>query len=161
VEKRVNGILYHSQNWSDRFKQYYQKELEAGIKSGLDSEFERRVEEKAEARGQQRLRELKNEEWPGWFNANMEPRIAELERKLNENALQLLRGPWTFTCDRCGTTFGDELTAFGVEGLLTKGQVQIECVDPACEDHSWFASRRHRFQVSLHDLVEVYIRRES
>ncbi len=161
VEKRVNGILYHSQNWPDRFKQYYQKELEAGIKSGLDSEFERRVEEGAETRARERLGELVSAAWPGWFSANIEPRITELEREINENTLQLLKGPWIFTCDQCCATFSDELTAFGVEELLTKGQVQIECIDPACEDRSWFSSHRHRFQVSLHDLVEVYIRRES
>jgi len=158
VEKRVDGILYHSENWPDRFKEYYQKEVGAGVKSGLDSEFERRVEERAQARARERLSELVNAVWPLWFGQNIAPRITELERKANENALQLLRGPWPFTCDRCGTKFDDELTSFGVERLLAKGQIQIECVNPACEDHSLFSSRRHRFQVTLYDLIEVHIR---
>lgn len=55
------------------------------------------------------------------LNANIQPRIAELERKVSENALQLLKGPWTFTCEGCGTKFDDELTSFGIEGLLPKG----------------------------------------
>ena len=64
--------------------------------------------------------------------------------------------------DRCRATFlRDEVTLFGIEGLLTKGQIQIECIDPACEESSWFSSYRHRFQVSLYDLIEVYIRGES
>jgi len=158
VEKRVDGILYHSENWPQRFKEYYRKEVGAGVKSGLDSEFERRVEEGAEARARKRLSELANAAWPVWFRENIEPRVTELERKVNENALQLLRGSWTFTCDRCGTKFDDELTSFGIEELLRKGQVQIECINPACEDHSWFSSHRHRFQVSLHDLIEAKLR---
>jgi len=161
AEKRVNGILYHSENWPYRFKEYYQKEVEAGVKSGLNSEFERKVEERAEARARQRLSQLVNAVWPVWFNENIEPRVSEPERKANENILQLLRGPWTFTCDRCGTKFDDELTPFGIEGLLTKGLIQIECINPACEDRSLFFSRRHRFKVSLHELIELYITGES
>ncbi|MFQ5924756.1 MAG: hypothetical protein ACE5IE_02005 [Dehalococcoidia bacterium] len=161
AEKRADGILYHSKNWPDRFKEYYQKEVGVGVKSGLDSEFERRVEEGAEARARQRLSELVNVVWPLWFDENIEPRVAELEARANENALQLLREPWTFTCDRCGTTFSTELTSFEIEGLLARGQVQIECINPACEDNFLFFSRRHRFQVSLHDLIEVCIRGES
>jgi len=111
----------------------------------------------AEASARQRLRELKNEEWPKWFNANIEPRIAELQAKVNANALQLLKGPWTFTCDRCGTRFDAEVTAEGIEQLLRSGQVKSECANPQCEDHSLFSTRRHTLQVSLHDLIKVRI----
>ncbi|TET37865.1 MAG: hypothetical protein E3J65_06085 [Dehalococcoidia bacterium] len=161
AEKKANGILYHSENWPDRFKEYYQKEMEAGVKSGLDSEFNRRVEGSAEVKARQRLSALVNAVWPAWFSENIQPRIAELERKANENAFQLLKGPWTFVCDRCGTTSNDELTAFGVEELVRKGQVQVECDNPACEDRSLFSTGRHRFKVSLHELIELYITGES
>jgi len=157
TEERANGILYHSENWPDKFKEYHQKQVEAGVKSGLDAEFNKRVEERANMRAQQRLRELKNEEWPKWFNANIEPRIAELQAKVNANALQLLKGPWTFTCDRCGTRFDAEVTAEGIEQLLRSGQVKSECANPQCEDHSLFSTRRHTLQVSLHDLIKVRI----
>jgi len=41
--------------------------------------------------------------------------------------------------DRCRATFlRDEVTWFGIEGLLPKGQVQIECINPLCDDRSWF-----------------------
>lgn len=158
VEKRVNGTLYHSENWPDRFRGYYQKEVEAGVKSGLDVEFQRGVEEGAEVRARKRLRELTSAEWPRWFDANIEPRIAELEGKIEENAFQLLRGPWTFSCERCGTRFDDELTSSEIEGLLMTGWFHIECINPACEDNFLLFSRRHRFQVSLRDLTEVKLR---
>jgi len=160
AEKKVKWILYHSDNWPDRFKEYYRKEVEAGIKSGLDSEFGRRVEESAEVKARQRLGELVNTAWPAWFNKNVHPRISELEGRANENALQLLKGPWTLTCDRCGTKSSTELTAFGVEELLRKGKVQVECDNPACQDRFFLSTSRHRFGVSLYDLVEAYIGRE-
>jgi len=161
ANQRADGILYDKERWPDRFKEYYQKEVGAGIKSGLDSEFEKRVKENADAKAQARLSELVNTVWPVWFAQNIEPRVAELERKANENAFQLLRGPWTFTCDRCGVNCSEELAPFGIEQLLRKGRVEIDCVNPACEDVSFFSRRGHRFQVSLHELIEVYIRRES
>lgn len=160
AEKKVKGILYHIENWPDRFKQYYRKEVGAGVNSGLDSEFSRRVEESAEVKARQRLSELVSVAWPAWFNKNIHPRIAELETRAKENALELLKGPWTFTCDRCGTRFNDELSAFGVEELVRKGEVRVDCDNPACQDHSLLSSGRHRFKVSLYDLIEVYIRRE-
>lgn len=161
AEKRADRILYDKEEWPDKFKDYYQTEVQADVKSGLDSEFNRRVEESAKVKVQQRLTELVNAVWPQWFAQNIEPRITELERNANENVFQLLKGPWTFICDRCETSSDYELTPLGVEELLRKGRIQIECVNPACEDRSLFSSRRHRFQVSLHDLVEFYIRRES
>jgi len=157
VEKRVNGILYDSENWPDRFKDHYQKEVEAGVKSGPDAEFKSSIEESAEVEARRRLRQLASAEWPRWLSANIEPRVAELEGKANENAFQLLKGPWPFTCDHCGTTSSNELTAVGVEELLRKGRVQIECTNPACEDRFLLPARRHRFRVALHDLIEAYI----
>jgi hypothetical protein len=69
--------------------------------AGLNQEFNTKVETAALARAQQKLRELTNTEWPAWYQVNVEPRIAELESKINANARQLLKGPWVFTCDRC------------------------------------------------------------
>jgi len=161
AEERVDRILYEKEKWPNRFKGYYQKEVGAGIKSGLDSEFEKRVKENADAKAQARLSELVNQAWPVWFAQNTEPRVAELERKANENAVQLLRGPWAFTCDRCGVNCSAELAPFGIEQLLRKGRVEIDCVNPACEDVSFFSRRGNRFQVSLHELIEVCIGRES
>ena len=130
MEKRVNGILYYSENWPDRSREYYQKEVEASVKSELDSEFERRVREGAEARARKRLGELVNAVWPVWLSENIEPRVVEFERKANGNAFQLLKRPWTSTCDRCGTNFDDELTPFEIEELLTKGRIQLVRIAP-------------------------------
>ncbi|GAI53366.1 unnamed protein product, partial [marine sediment metagenome] len=116
-----------------------------------------RVETAAITRARQRLKELITTEWPTWYRTNVDPKIAELESRIDADALQLLMGPWEFTCDRCGTKFGAKLTASGIEDLLREGLVRIECSNAACEDSGWFSRRRHTFTVSLHKLIESHI----
>ena len=45
-----------------------------------------------------------------------------------------------------------------IEQLLKTGQIKVACANPDCEDHSLFSTRRHTFQVSLYNLIEVRIR---
>jgi len=44
-----------------------------------------------------------------------------------------------------------------IEQLLKTGQIKVACANPDCEDHSLFSTRRHTFQVSLYNLIEVRI----
>jgi len=83
--------------------------------------------------------------------------ITELQAKVNDNALRLIKGPWRFTGDRGGTSFGVEVTAESIEHLLSSGRVTVACANPECEHRSLFSTRRHTFQVSLHDLIEIRI----
>ena len=136
---------------------YTEEEVKKKVAAGLNQEFNTRVQTAALARAQQTLKELTDTEWPAWYRANVEPKITELESKINAGALQLLKGPWVFTCDQCGTRFDAEVTAEGIERLLRSGQVKGECANRECEDHSLFSTRRHTFQVSLHDLIEIRI----
>ena len=92
-----------------------------------------------------------------WYWANVGLEIAGLESKINAGALQFLKGPWVFTCDRCGTRFDAEVTAEVIEQLLRSGQVEGVRANRECENHSIFSIRRHTFQVSLHDLTKVRI----
>jgi hypothetical protein len=73
-----------------------------------------------------------------------------LEAKIGENAIGMLKGPWRIKCDKCGTEQEKiELTEQGISGLLSKGQVEIECVNPDC--------RRHRVRISLRDLIAAHV----
>jgi len=159
AKKKADAILRDQDNWPQWFKELYQQEVTKEVSAGLNEEFNARVETTAVARARQRLNELTSTEWPAWYQANVEPRIIELETKINTGALQLLIGPWGFTCDRCATKFDAELTAEGIEQLLRTGQIKVACANPDCEDHSLFSTRRHTFQVSLYDLIEVRIAR--
>lgn len=157
AKKKAGATLRDPDNWPPWFKKLYEEEVKEKVSTGLNQEFNARVETAATARAWQRLNELTKTKWPAWYQANVEPRITELETRINVGALELLRGPWTFTCDRCGTSSNAELTASEIEQLLRTGQIKVACGNPDCEDKGWFSSRRHTFQVSLQNLIEVRI----
>ena len=157
AKKKADAILRDPDNWPPWFRELYEEEVEKKVNAGLNQEFNDRVETAAITRARQRLRELTATEWPEWYQINVAPKIAELEININTGALQLLVGPWVFTCDQCGASSNAELTAGEIEQLLREGLVRIECSNAACEDSSWFSRRRHTFTVSLHKLIESHI----
>ena len=157
AKKKADAILRDPDNWPPWFRELYEEEVEKKVSAGLTEEFNARVETAAITRARQRLKELTATEWPTWYRTNVEPQIAALESKIDVGALQLLTGPWMFTCDRCGTKFNGELNASGIEELLREGLVRVECSNTACQDSGWFSRRRHTFTVSLHKLIESHI----
>ena len=157
AKKKADAVLRDPDNWPPWFKKLYEEEVKKGVSAGLNQEFNARVETAAITRAQQKLNELTSTEWPAWYQTSVEPKLLELETKVNVGALQLLKGPWVFTCDQCGTSSNAELTAGEIEQLLRTGQIKVACANPDCEDHSLFSTRRHTSQVSLHDLIEVRI----
>jgi len=157
ARKKTDAALRDQNSWPEWFKKLYEEEVKKKVSAGLNQEFDARVETAAMARAKQRLNELITKEWPAWCQANVEPKIAALQTKINDGVFQLLKGPWVFTCDRCATKSNTGLTSIGIEDILTKGQVRIECSNTVCEDKGLFSSRRHTFQVSLHELIESYI----
>ena len=157
AKKKADAILRDQSSWPEWFRKIYEEEVKKKVSAGLNQEFDARVETAAMARARQRLNELTTTEWPAWYQENVEPKIAELENKINAGALQLLNGPWVFTCDRCWTRFDAQVTAEGIEQLLRSGQFKLTCANPECEDHSLFSTRRHTFQMSLHDLIKLLI----
>ena len=157
AKKKADAILCDPDNWPPWFRELYEEEVEKKVSAGLNQEFNARVETAAITRARQRLKELTTTEWPTWYRTNVEPKLAALESKINTGALQLLMGPWMFTCDQCGTGSNAELTAGEIEQLLRTGQIKVACANPDCEDHSLFSTRRHTFQVSLYKLIEVRV----
>ncbi|MBA7467591.1 hypothetical protein ES707_02812 [subsurface metagenome] len=155
AKKKADAILRDPDNWPPWFRELYGGEVEKKVSAGLNQEFNARVETAAITRAQQRLKELTTIEWPEWSQINVEPKIAELEIKINTGALQLLMGPWMFTCKQCGTSSNAELTAGEIEQLLRTGQIKVACANPDCEDRSLFSTRRHTFMVSLYTLIEA------
>ncbi len=157
AKKKADAILRDQSDWPEWFKKIYEEEVNKKVSAGLNQEFNARVETAAVTRAQQRLSELTNAQWPAWYLANVEPKIVALESKINAGALQLLKGPWVFTCAQCGTSSNAELAAGEIEQLLRTGQIEVACGNPACEDRSWFSSRRHTFQMSLRELIQICV----
>lgn len=157
ARKTADAVLRHQESWPAWFRELYDGEVEKKASAGLNEEFNARVEDAAETRARQRLNELIATHWPTWHRDNVEPRIVELDNRIQVDALQLLRGPWMFVCDRCDTSFNGRLTAGDMEQLLKTGRIKITCANSECEDRSYFAARRHTFQVFLYDLINTYL----
>ncbi len=157
AKKKADAFLHDQNDWPQWFRKFYEDEVRKKVNAGLNQEFNTRVEAAAMASAQRKLNQLVNAEWPKWYRANVEPKLAELETKITDNALHLLRGPWVFTCDQCGTSFNAELTAAEIEKLLRAGQISIACHNPDCADKGWLSTRRHTFRMSLLDFIETYI----
>jgi hypothetical protein len=159
AQKRADAILHDQNRWPEWFRQIYEGAVEKKVSDGLNREFDSRVETAANTRAQKKLKELINSKWPAWLQANIAPKIADLESKIYSGVFDLLRGPWTLTCDRCTTSTGIELTLEEIEQMLRTGQLRVACVNPACDDSGLFSTHRHTFLVSLRDLIKTYILR--
>lgn len=154
----ASEILINKERWPDWFRELYLKEVKAGVSAGLDAEFERRVEGGATERAEKKLMQLTRVEWPKWYEANVKPKLSDLEAKIKENVIGLLRGPWRgIRCEKCGAELGQiELTEQGISDLFSIGHVEKECTNPDCRE--WDRIRRHRIRISLYDLIAAYIR---
>jgi len=72
-----------------------------------------------------------------------------LDRIMPENALKMMEGPWSFTCNICGVNLQREITAKGIADLLSIGYVLIECSE--CKNKS---------MASLEDLISAHLTKE-
>lgn len=133
--------------------------LDREVERRINVEFMRRVEEESERKALEKLKHLKEVEWPKWFRANVEPRVRELENKIYSNVFKLLRGPWTITCDRCGSKRRVEFTPQGVKELLRNGYIYVECTNPECMDLLFILPVRHKIRVELKNLISYYVTR--
>jgi hypothetical protein len=153
----ADGILRDKERWPGWFKEHYLKEVRAGVSAGLDAEFARAVENGASERAEVKLKQLTTVEWPRWLETNVKPKLSDLEAKIKENVIGLLRSPWRIRCDRCGTEQEEiELTEHGISALLSTGYVEKECTNTDCRE--WDRIRRHEIRISLQDLIAAYIR---
>jgi len=85
---------------------------------------------------------------------NVTPRVEELRQAFNNNAINRIRGPWSFTCDKCGLPFDITLNSQQIERLLRQGDAEVQCMNPTCIDSNPFSSWRHVLKVTLVDLIE-------
>lgn len=154
----ADWILQDKVRWPDWFKEHYAKEVAEGVKEGIDSEFERRVEEKATERAGEKLKQLTDIEWPRWYGANIKPKLSDLEAKIKDNAIGMLRRPWQIKCDKCGTERKFEPTEQDIADLLYRNVVFVPCDNPDCKD---WRIRGHRITIHIHDLIAAYLEGEG
>ncbi len=144
--------------WDSGIPEKVEKILNSEVNKRIDDEFMRRIEDKSDKKALEKLEILKTNEWPRWYNSNIEPKVARLEGLIRDNSLKMLKGPWTITCDKCGLKFGDiELTSEGIGDIIRTGNVEIECQNPNCTDSSLLSTWKHKVKVSLNNLIATYV----
>ena len=125
------------------------------MRERVNAEFLRRVEEESECKANEKLEKLRSAEWLGWYKVVVELRILQLESQIRYNAIKTLEGPWIITCDKCGTKFQRALPTEGVEELLRRGSLMIECQNPNCINSILFLPSRHKIKITLKELIEL------
>jgi len=123
--------------------------IQSGVKRGLDEAFNRRVEAKSDSVAQEKLRNLVNIECPNWLRANVDPKVARLERRISEDVFRVLRGPRILRCDRCGTDKLTTLTDVEIEIMMKGCIIRVKCANPQCVNATWF-----RLKLTLADVIK-------
>ena len=123
--------------------------ITSDVDKRFDEEFQKQVESKSDEKAREKLEFLKNVEWPQWFKANIDPNVRGLEKKIVDNALSQLKGPWTIHCGKCNEQQNVVFTSREVADLMMKNYVVIDCQNPDCI--SLF--RRHRMRLTLETLL--------
>jgi hypothetical protein len=124
--------------------------LKKAVEGRMNVEFYKRVEEASTKEAQMKLAQLKAVEWPNFLKDTVGPRAERLEAEIRSNVLELIKGAWRTSCDKCGTELELSLAAAEMESLLRPGFMMMECGNQTCKD--WFG--RHKIKVSLQDLLQ-------
>jgi len=131
-----------------------EKLISSEVDRRLDDEFRSRVEQESDRKASEKLEDLKVVEWPKWHTEFVEPKIAELEALIRENALNQLKGTWSMPCDKCGTSLKIELSAEHIASLLRLGSIEVPCPNPQCLDQFLVFRSRHILRPTLGQLIE-------
>lgn len=106
-------------------------------------------------------REIDSRLWPQWYRTTVEPRVKELEDKIQQNVFTVLKGPWPVKCSVCDTEADCELDDPDVENLIKYGLTRVQCPNPNCRNHGPFFAIRKRLTELINDHVTKPMRRPS
>ena len=109
------------------------KILETEVKRRMDSEFLKRVEEESDEKSQIKLENLKSFEWPNFVATRISPIVQGMAERVDANVFVMLRGAWTFQCDKCGQSQSRGFSPSEI-ALLLNSALRIECSNPDCKD---------------------------
>lgn len=105
------------------------KMIKFEIEKRVNDDFRRRVELESNLRAEAKVKQMVDTEWPKYYRENIEPKVIELETKIKDNTLSVLKGPWTIECYICGKRQDNiEInTSDGIQSLLINGYVDLKC----------------------------------
>ena len=105
------------------------KLIEVEVEKRVNDDFRKRVELESNLRADAKLKQMVNTEWPKYYRENIEPKVKELETKIKDNTLSVLKGPWNIECHICGKRQNGILINYshGLQSLLIDGYVDLKC----------------------------------
>jgi hypothetical protein len=105
------------------------KLIEVEVEKRVNDDFRKRVELESNLRADAKLKQMVNTEWPKYYKENIEPRARELETKIKDNTLSVLKGPWNIECYICGKRQNGIVINYshGLQSLLINGYVDLKC----------------------------------
>ena len=147
VEGKINGLLKNPQQWPKWFQTWFFKSLNEKVDQRLNEEFQRQVSTQV-AKEVQRLKTI-------LFPQYIDPKVAEITRRIQENVFKALQGPWYgITCPNCHGEVEVTLGEKEVKKLVKSGKISVACPHQRCRDVFgglfWFSIR-------LEDLIRAYL----
>jgi hypothetical protein len=105
------------------------KLIKLEVEKRVNDDFKRRVEVESNLRADAKVKQVVDTEWPKYYRENIEPKVRELETKIKDNTLSVLKGPWTIQCYICGKRQNDTEINYshGLQSLLINGYVDLKC----------------------------------
>jgi hypothetical protein len=133
--------------------------LDNGVRQGLDYEFERRVEAESQNRAEEKLEQIRNTDWPNYYNQTTLPLANELKQIIAGNVFNFLAGPWTITCKICRAVHRSRaLSPEEVETLISTKTLEFQCDGAYLRSQvNWlekFSGIAHTFRIGLLELIQ-------
>ena len=135
------AYIIDTMNRSGVGAQYYMREslnyrIPEGIRKLIDAEVDRRCDLKfqdqlkieADRIASAKLEDLKKRDWPNYFHLNIEPKMRELEAKMQSNVFKTLATRFPITCIKCGDNTHLTLSPEGITDILRNGYFKYECI---------------------------------
>ncbi len=139
------------------------KKVKRIIGSEVDKEINREFWARVKVEAEKLAKTWFRQKWPEWSKANVEPKAKELEGMINANGMTSLSSlNWTVACKQCGTKQPFELTNERTSALMSRGVVQVQCVNQSCHHFldlaGWYP---YSFTVSLRELISAYLTQDG
>ncbi len=127
--------------------------LAVRINERADVEFLNRAGEVARRMAKSMFDRDKKEVWSKYIQEHVGPRLLALENLIKSDFRAFISGEFVVPCDKCKSVNQFNLTSAGVEQLMRRGYLMVECLSEACRGR--FGG--HSIRVSLGDFIKVRV----
>ena len=140
------------------------KLIKIEVEKRVNDDFKRRVELESNLRADAKLKQMVDIEWSKYYRENIEPKLRELETKIKDNTLSVLKGPWNIECYICGKKQDGMVINYshGLQSLLINGYVDLKCdgfsISLSESPITGLMSNPHSIRIQLSELMHDYLK---